>query len=184
MKIKLSPDMSYIIGLWKYNRTREGIGIVGGEEERMAFSAAALRAGLAEASHLQLRGDRVFFYHTAYRNFFDLTLERQDEAFCHLNDYAAAFFGGLFDAVGGVREGIPYLMRCDKKDEMALLRLGFRLERAGGVAAVMPGAMFLKFIKHWQQVPKRDESGMNSATERPIILDKPVVRRKKRIFEP
>ncbi len=150
MKIKLDPALSYLIGAWKWVRTKEGIGVRGTPEFVEVFVSRVVKAGLADADKIQLSGDRAYFYHTAYRLFFENTLKREDEAFCHANDYAAAFLAGLFDSVGKMEDGQVVLSHCDKRDEMVLLRLGYRVVWKEKRAYVLPVDQFLKFIKGWR----------------------------------
>jgi hypothetical protein len=166
MKIKLTPKISYLVGLWKYARTSEGLGVQGSEELQQAFLSAAINAGVASADKIQIKENKTFFYHSAYRAFFEKTLLREDEAFCHANDYAAAFLAGLFDAVGGVHDGQTGLSRADKRDEIVLLRLNFRAKKASGVVWIAPADQFLKFIKAFTRVDHLDAAPPKLETER------------------
>ncbi len=154
MKIKLTPPVSYLIGLWKHCRTREGIGIVGSESMRTTFLSRAMAVGIADASKVKWETSTVFFFHSAYRTFFDEVLAAQTERFCHANDYAAAFLAGIFDGNGGVQEGKVYLEKWDKNDEIILLRLNFKTTKAGGKLWIGPADVFLKFIKNWTDVER------------------------------
>ncbi|MFH1094802.1 MAG: LAGLIDADG family homing endonuclease, partial [Candidatus Micrarchaeota archaeon] len=150
MKIKLEPPLAYLIGAWKWTRTKEGIGVRGTQMFVEEFVTRAIQAKLVEAEKIQLGEGRAYFYHTAYRLFFQNTLKREDEAFCHANDYAAAFLAGLFDAVGSVEDGQVVLSCADKRDEMVLLRLGYRVTWKEKRAYIVPSDQFLKFIKGWR----------------------------------
>lgn len=159
MKIRLTPEIAYLAGAWKYARTREGIGVRGSEDFRAAFLGRAVQARVARPDEVQLKDDRLFFYHSAYRAFFDATLAREDEAFVHHNDFAAAFLAGLFDAVGGLENGAAYLTRWDKRDEMVLLRLNFQTLKQGGRLLVGPPGAFLRFISSWKLMDKTGPAG-------------------------
>ncbi|VVB57127.1 Uncharacterised protein [uncultured archaeon] len=116
MKLRLTPHLSYLIGMWKYARTREGIGIVGNENMRTAFLSKVVQAELTSADKIMVEDMAVYFYHTAYRAFFDQILAEEVDRYAHANDFAAAFLAGLFDAVGGQEEGKVYLAKWDKND--------------------------------------------------------------------
>lgn len=184
MKIKLNPQLSYLIGLWKFSRTSEGLGVVGNADLQQAFLSAAIAAGIAKADQIQTKGEKAFFYHSAYRAFFDATLSREDEAFAHANDYSAAFLAGLFDAVGGVHDAQVGLSRADKRDEIVLLRLNFRIKKAGGVFWITPPDQFLKYIKNWTRCEHRDAAPPNPKTERSTLGKNVVAKepRKRRIY--
>ena len=79
------------------------------------------------------RTTKVFFYHSAYRAFFDDVVKNRLERFKYKNEFAAQYLAGMFDGCGGVgkKEEIAYFSSLDKTDEMILLRLNFRLKRMG-----------------------------------------------------
>ena len=121
MKVKLTPELSYIIGLWKEARAPSGIGVEGREELLAAFTEAALKAKVAEPGKVLSGKDSVYFYHTAYRNFFQKIVEEETERFKYKNEYSASFLAGLFDAVGEIgKDGTVCFRRCSKADEMVL----------------------------------------------------------------
>jgi len=169
MKLRLSPTLSYLIGMWKHSRTREGIGIVGNDNMKTAFLAKVVEAQLTPADQVKVEENAVFFYHTAYRAFFDEIVKEQVDRFCHANDFAAAFLAGWFDAVGGIEAGKVYLTKWDKQDEMVLLRLNFQTEKADKRLWVGPAEMFLKFIKNWSQVSRPKTRKVVSDREGPIL---------------
>jgi hypothetical protein len=164
MKIKLTPQLSYIIGLWKETRTKEGIGVQGNEEHLSLFAKEVLESGLTEPQKLltsrdepkegeeeqetsQERGS-VYFYHTSYRKFFQKVVDDELERFKYKNEYSANFLAGLFDAVGTITDdGRVYLSRCTQKDEMVLYRIGFNPARKGRFTYFTRPLKFLAYIK-------------------------------------
>ena len=159
MKIKLTPELSYVIGLWKLRRTKEGIGIDGNQYLREAFVKAVLDAKLTDTKKLQIEGNKIFFYHTAYRKFFQDVLKEEDERFRYQNDYAKAFFAGLFDSKGGYsKDGkMVYIVDADKQDEMAALRLGFRAKLFKKQLMITDKSIFLAFVGKFRKVKLPDE---------------------------
>ncbi|MBD3398186.1 hypothetical protein GF412_03270 [Candidatus Micrarchaeota archaeon] len=171
MKLKLTPELSYIIGLWKETRTREGIGVYGGEEHLSIFTKAVLDAGLTESTKLLASSPKepeesdeekpmeeqdplepekssVYFYHTSYRKFFQKIIDDELERFKYKNEYSANFLAGLFDAVGRISaDGKVSLSKCTQKDEMLLYRLGFNPVRRGKLIFFTRPAKFLAYIK-------------------------------------
>jgi hypothetical protein len=154
MKLRLSPTLSYLIGLWKHSRTREGLGIVGNEAMRTAFLSKVIEAGLTPADKVVVEDNAAYFHHTAYRAFFEQIIKEETERFCHANDFSAAFLAGLYDSNGGTEKGKLYLGKWDQHDEMVLLRLNFMAAKAGGRLWVGPADVFLKFTKEWRQVDR------------------------------
>ncbi len=148
MKVKLTPELSYIIGLWKEARVPSGIGVRGSEGLLAVFMDACLKAKVAEPGKVLTGGDSVYFYHTAYRKFFQKVLEEEEERFKYKNEYSASFLAGLFDAVGEIgADGTVSFGKCSKTDEMVMYRLGFNTVRKAGKAYVVRPLKFLAYIK-------------------------------------
>ncbi|MBN2122245.1 hypothetical protein JW721_04295 [Candidatus Micrarchaeota archaeon] len=153
MKLKLTPQLSYFIGLWKEKRGKEGIGVYGDEEFLSIFAKAALEFKLTEPNKLltaQEEGEEeqgtLYFYNSAYRKFFQGIINDELERFKYRNEYSASFLAGLFDATGGIsKDGKVFLSRCTQKDEMVLYRLGFNpVKRMGKLYFTKP----LKFLAY------------------------------------
>ncbi len=155
MKIKLTPELSYVIGLWRKARTSEGLGVQGGKELLEIFAKEALDKGLTTSDKMQAAEDRVFFYHTAYRKFFQQVEGEQLERFKYLNEYAANYLAGMFDASGSVDErGVVSMAGASKQDEMMLLRLGFQTRRRADRIVVERPVVFLTFIRNYVRIFK------------------------------
>lgn len=148
MKVKLTPELSYIIGLWKETRVPSGLGVRGREELRAVFMDSCLKAKVAEPGKVLSGEYSVYFYHTAYRKFFQKVLDEEEERFKYKNEYSASFFAGLFDAVGEIgADGTVSFGKCKKTDEMVMYRLGFNTLRKMGRTYVVRPLKFLAYIK-------------------------------------
>ncbi len=155
MKIKLTPELSYVIGLWRKARCSEGLGVRGGKDVLEIFSKEALDRQLTTPEKLLSEDDKVFFYHTAYRKFFQEIEKEQLERFKYLNEYAASYLAGMFDAAGSIDErGVVSIGQASKQDEMMLLRLGFVTKRRGDRLVVERPIVFLTFIKNYVKIFK------------------------------
>src|SRR5271157_4405037 len=102
MKIKLTPELSYIIGLWRKSRCSEGLGVEGNKSILEIFSQEALEKQLTTSDKMLTGDEKVYFYHTAYRKFFQQIEKEQLERFKYLNEYAANYLAGMFDAAGAI----------------------------------------------------------------------------------
>jgi len=150
MKIKLTPELSYIIGLWRKFRCAEGICVHGSRELLVTFSQEVLEKHLTTSDKLLTGEDRVYFYNTAYRKFFQQIEKEQLDRFKYLNEYAASYLSGMFDASGEVDErGIVSLQRANKQDEIMLLRLGFVTRRRADRLVIERPVVFLTFIRNY-----------------------------------
>lgn len=155
MKIKLTPELSYIIGLWRKARAPEGLGVVGDKDLLEIFSKEAIEKELTTSDKILIEENKVYFYHTAYRKFFQQIEKEQLERFKYLNEYAANYLAGLFDAVGSVDErGLISLGGMNREDKIMLLRLGFATKRKEGKTIIDRPLLFLAFIKNYVKLFK------------------------------
>ncbi|MBU0586451.1 hypothetical protein KJ780_02990 [Candidatus Micrarchaeota archaeon] len=153
MKTKLTPELSYIIGLWSKRRTVEGIGIIGYPEAQEVFVKEVLSQNLTPSDKMLTDADKVYFYHSRYRKFFQQVEEDKLERYKYLNEYAASYLAGVFDAVGGITErGVVYLNRFNSIDEVLLLRLGFPVKKSEGKLLIGRPKAFLLFIKNYTKL--------------------------------
>jgi hypothetical protein len=155
MKIKLTPELSYIIGLWRKARSFDGLGVKGDKPLVEEFVKEALERQLIAPDKILTAEDKAYFYHTAYRKFFQEIEKEQLERFKYLNEYAANYLAGMFDAVGSIDErGVVSLGRASSQDEMLLLRLGFVTRRAADRLVIEKPLVFLAFIKNYVKIQK------------------------------
>ncbi len=155
MKVKLTPELSYIIGLWRKNKASEGVGVRASDEVVETFTKEILDAGLSTSDRILSDEGKVYFYHSTYRKFFQTIEKEQLERFKYLNEYAANYLAGMFDGCGGIDEkGIVYLRNTSPEDEIMILRLGFGARRKGGRLAIERPAIFLTFIKNYVKIFK------------------------------
>ncbi|MBI5227129.1 hypothetical protein HY988_00945 [Candidatus Micrarchaeota archaeon] len=153
MKIKLTPELSYIIGLWRKNRCFDGIGVKGDKTLLEVFSKLVLDAKLTTSDKLLAEDEKVYFYHTAYRKFFQEVEKEQLERFKYLNDYASSYLAGVFDGSGQIDErGVVSLSFANSQDELLLLRLGFISRRRADRLVIEKPLVFLAFIKNYLKI--------------------------------
>ncbi|PIT83955.1 hypothetical protein COU37_05740 [Candidatus Micrarchaeota archaeon CG10_big_fil_rev_8_21_14_0_10_45_29] len=152
MKLNLTPQVSYLAGLCKHKKSKNGIGVAGSTALQAAFAAHVVENMYTAPQKIVIKGKQAYFFHSAYAALLKKTLQRQVDAFCHHNEYAASFLAGLFDSVGGMHGGNVFLLKCDKHDEAVLEKLGFIVEKKGGIWWVAPADVFLKFVKNYRKV--------------------------------
>ncbi|MDD5337071.1 MAG: hypothetical protein PHS02_01160 [Candidatus ainarchaeum sp.] len=153
MKIKLTPELSYLIGMWTRRRTKEGLGVEGGKEIQEIFAQKLLEQGLTTSDRLLSDENKVYFYHGKYRKFFQEIENEKLERYKYINEYSANYLAGLFDAVGGITEGgVVYLERFGGIDEMLLMRLGFPVKKMDGKMLIGRPKAFLLFIRNYTKL--------------------------------
>ncbi|MBS3067324.1 hypothetical protein J4450_01360 [Candidatus Micrarchaeota archaeon] len=150
MKIKLTPELAYIIGFWRKRRAYEGLGVRGLKEHIELFSKEVLDRQLTTSDKLLIDDKKIYFYHTAYRKFFQDIENEQLERFKYLNEYAASYLAGLFDSVGGIDEkGFVFVDKANPADEILLMRLGFGARWRDGKLIIERPKAFLTFVKNY-----------------------------------
>ncbi len=153
MKIKLTPELSYIIGLWSKRRCQEGLGIDAGKELQEIFAKHVLDQNLTTSDKLLSDEKKIYFYHGKYRKFFQEIDAEKLERYKYINEYSANYLAGMFDAVGGISEqGVIYLEKFGNADEILLLRLGFPARKMEGKMVIWRPKAFLAFIKNYTNV--------------------------------
>lgn len=153
LKIKLAPELAYLIGFWRKRRSPEGLGVYGNEIQQTHFTKLLLDLNIAPAEKIQTIEDKVLTYNTAYRKFFQEVEGEQLERFKYLNEYAANYIAGMFDSIGGITEkGVVYFSKMNAQDEMMLLRLGFATKRTKDGLAICKPKAFLIFIKNYVKI--------------------------------
>lgn len=158
MKIKLTPELAYIIGFWRKRRTYEGLGIRGETEFLEVFSKEALDKQLTTSDKLLNEDKKIYFYHSAYRKFFQDIEEEQLERFKYLNEYAASYLAGMFDSCGGIDEkGVVFLTKTNPQDELLLLRLGFGGRYRNSRLVIEKPRAFLAFVKNYVKMHAGDK---------------------------
>jgi len=155
MKIKLTPELSYIIGFWRKRRCYDGLGIKGEPKYLELFSKEAIDNGLTTKEKILGDEDKIYFYHSAYRKFFQEIEKEQLERFKYMNEYAANYLAGTFDSAGEIDEkGRVFIRGGRRDDEVLLLRLGFVTKKTDGKLLIERPKAFLAFIKNYVKLFK------------------------------
>ncbi len=155
MKFKLTPSISYVIGLYAKSRAKKGIGVKG--RAAIVFAKKAIELGLSKDGKMLYEENEVYFYNSKLKKFFEKILKEVSDRFIFANDYAASYFAGLYDAVGEIKDGKIYLGKYNIKDSVALQKLGFLNKKKEG-KIVLEGreVEFLRFIKDYSVLKKKE----------------------------
>lgn len=153
MKIKLTPELSYLIGFWSKRRCKEGIGVEAPKNLQEIFVQCVLEQGLTTSDKMLFDEKKVYFYHNKYRKFFQEIESEKFDRYKYINEYSASYLAGIFDAVGGITDkGIVYLSKFGDDDELLFLRLGFPTIKKEGRMLIGKPKAFLVFIKNYTKV--------------------------------
>jgi len=146
MKIRLTPELSYIIGLWVHCRTEKGIGIRGDGETVSNFAKSCLDLKIAVPGKLLYGENYIFFYNSAIKKFFEKIYNDRIERFKYGNDYSSAYLAGLFDSWGSVEKGRIAIKNLDAFDKNLLDNLRMLPRDMGRFTIIGKDRAFLKFI--------------------------------------
>ena len=160
MKIRLTPELSYIIGLWVHCRTEKGIGVRGDGETVSNFAKSCLDLGVAVPGKILYGESKIFFYNSAIRKFFDKIYGERTARFKYGNEYSEAYLAGLFDSGGSVEKGRVCMKGLDIFDKNLLDNLRMFPKDAGRFTIIGKDKAFLKFISPYV---KRNKAILESA---------------------
>ncbi len=154
-KLKLNPKVSYILGLYSYNKVK-GVGIVTTNNEIISiFVKTVLDEFKIEPNKILIEQEEkaitVYFYNSKIKKLMNNALERRDKLFKYRNAYSANYFAGIFDVIGGRDPKGLYLRDLDNRDAQLLEFLNFHTEARGSKTYIMNENTFASFIKEFSQ---------------------------------
>ncbi len=172
MKLRLTPQLAYLIGMWYGTPYRKGLGIKGGQKLQEIFIKHVLSLDIAHPSQILVKEDGAYIQQTKYKKFFKEVMKERFIRFRYLNDYSAAFWAGVFDVKGVLENKMIYLKKFNADDEMHLNILGFRTEKKRNKLLILPSPAFAFFIQHFVQRYKDDPSFLEVVAHAKIRCEK------------
>ena len=148
--MKLNKELAYLIGFWKVRSTREGIGIIGGEEVQSKFIAELLKNKLTTPERILLKENIAMFHHIKIRNELLDVVRNQNDIFARKNKLTAAYIKGMYDSQGSFENGILLINNTTFQDQMLIERLGFYTQRKKGILRIKNPEKFFMFIKKYE----------------------------------
>jgi hypothetical protein len=152
MKINLTPEIAYVIGMWTVKKSKIGVGIYGMPHIRDYFIKGILNAKLMPTNKILNSGKRVYFYHNGYKKFFSDIEKELEYRFRKNNQITSAFYAGMFDAGGKIEKDACLFFNIGQDKFHLIEKMGFRIERAGKFFAPVPQEKFKQLIKEYSQV--------------------------------
>lgn len=152
MKIMLTPELAYVIGMWTTKKSKIGVGIYGMPHIRDYFIKGVLNANLMPANKILTSGKRIYFYHNGYKKFFNEIEKDLERKFRKKNEISSAFYAGMFDAGGKIEKGTCMFFNIGQEKFRLLENLGFRIERVGKFFVPAPQEKFKELIQKYSQV--------------------------------
>ncbi len=149
-KPKLTPDLSYLIGMWHITPSRKGLGVRGNIDVRAEFVRRLISYGIAEPNQITSTDEEVYVQHTRYKKLFVKTMAERFNRFKYLNDYCANFWAGVCDGGATItKKGTIHIHNADKRDAMHLDILGFGSRKTATGVIVKNTYGFAFFIKNY-----------------------------------
>lgn len=149
-KLKLSPDVSYFLGVFAYSGDPAvGITTSSSTEVERFVSIAVKELGVEpEKVKVEQVEDALhaYFYHSKLKKLLSRALERRAVTFKHKNDYAANYLAGIFDVIGGRNAKGLYMEGLGDQDQLVMENLGFHTLPQGRKLYLVNQGAFAAFI--------------------------------------
>ncbi|MGI0100883.1 MAG: hypothetical protein ACREBH_04175 [Candidatus Micrarchaeaceae archaeon] len=150
-KLPISPDTSYMLGLYRCNNASSSLRLNTPSKELVArfVKIASMELGTrTESISITSSGSMmdVNISNSRLKKLLDDALEKRDRIFKYKNEYSASYFAGMFDCNGATdRKGV-YIRDMDKHDSMLLERIGFLTTSSHGKCYLRKSMDFIMFI--------------------------------------
>lgn len=150
-KLKLNPAVSYMLGLYNYNKSA-AIGLTTDNAEVLQkfvklvmeqFEILPNKIIIEQEDELM----QAYFYNSKLKKLLDAALERKGKIFKYKNDYSANYFAGIFDVIGGKDKMGLYLRGLQTSDYILLENIGIHTSADGNKYHITSGNTFVSFIK-------------------------------------
>ncbi|MCL4378960.1 MAG: hypothetical protein M1160_04435 [Candidatus Marsarchaeota archaeon] len=149
-KLKLSPDVSYMLGVYSAGQRRQPIELTTNDSDMLErFIRIAVNELGVGANKIILKDGGAAFYNSRLKRLFDKALERRTKTFKYVNDYSGSYLAGLFDCIGGFDRKGMFIRNLEAHDALLMENLGMHLKHQGSKAYIMNENAFAGLIsKH------------------------------------
>ena len=149
-KLRLSPKISYFLGMYAYSPSR-AIGVIARNSEMLQrFIEIALKEYKVEPNDIHVdekeNETQAYFYNTKLKKLLGKALERKEKTFAYKNAYAACYVAAIYDTVGGKDPKGIFIKRLKATDDIIIERLGFRTKKRGIKTYIANPNEFISFI--------------------------------------
>jgi hypothetical protein len=150
-KLKLSPRVSYFLGMYAYSGSK-AVGIIARNSEILQrFVEVAMKEFGIQPEEIRINEKEneteAYFYNTKLKKLLGKALERKEKAFAYKNAYAANYLAGIFDARGGRDIKGLFIKSLELSDGIIMERLGFHTRKKGIKTYITNPTEFAKFVK-------------------------------------
>lgn len=150
-KLSLSPDVSYMLGIYNCNSSRGSV-YISTESDKIVerFVKIAVLKLEIKPDYISVTKDDLRMEATIrspkLKKLLEKALENRDRTFKYKNEYSASYFAGMFDCRGAVdRKGI-YLKNISAYDAVLLERIGFHTNTSASRTYIKNDMEFIMFV--------------------------------------
>jgi hypothetical protein len=150
-KLPLSPDISYMLGIYRCNGSARNILLTTSDEkmiERFVKIAVMELDTRNEAISITKDGEiiKAEINNSKLKKLLDKALDERDRIFKYKNEYSGSYFAALFDCKGATDKRGAFLRGINAYDKILLERIGFHTATNTGKCYVRKSTDFVMFI--------------------------------------
>jgi hypothetical protein len=150
-KLGISPDVSYMLGIYNCNISRSpSICITTSSNEMIErFVRIAVSLGTKpSAINIEKEGYVIIASanNSKLKKLFDNALEKRDKIFKYKNGYSASYFAAMFDCNGAADSRGVFIKGMKAYDSILLERIGFHTTTRLGKCYIRNALDFMMFI--------------------------------------
>jgi hypothetical protein len=149
-KLGISPDVSYMLGVYNCNTGSSQISIATASTEMVErFVRIAVSLGTRPDAILITReeyGTKASISNSKLKKLFDNALEKRDRIFKYRNEYSASYFAGMFDCNGAADGRGIFIRGMQTYDSIILERIGFHTTANSAKCYIRKPLDFMMFI--------------------------------------
>lgn len=150
-KLPMSPDVSYMLGVYNCNSSNSSVGVSTTSNELVErfVQIAVFNLGI-KPDYIDISKDDRYIEATInnskLKKLFDNALEKRDRTFKYKNEYSASYFAGIFDCRGAIDNKGIFLSHIGAYDAVLLERIGFHTRTSSGKTYIKNDKEFIAFI--------------------------------------
>lgn len=150
-KLPMSPDVSYMLGIYRCNSSFANICLTTESKElvgRFVKIAVTDLGTRTDAIRVTRKDDetKVEISNSKLRKLLDKALDDRDKIFKYKNEYSASYFAAMFDCNGASDRRGMFIRGMRSYDKTLLERIGFHTTTNSGRCYVRKSMDFMMFI--------------------------------------
>ncbi len=150
-KLPLSPDVSYMLGIYRCNNSYANVSLQTANKElieRFVKIAVMELETRTDAITISEEGDVTIaeIKNSKLKKLLDKALDGRDRIFKYKNEYSGSYFAGMFDCNGSEDRRGMFIRGMSAYDKILLERIGFHTATNAGRCYIRKSMDFMMFI--------------------------------------